>query len=470
MSHLLARHLILPLPRPQYITVPEVLITSLAWTRWTIPAGSEGAKVSAYVYRTEDRETKTLRFIATEPTGAKAAEFGAALAAAGIVSAGNQLDLARAVASGIAGVKSRQGRTQAATPLSSSLALLQNMEGLQAAANPPNVAKILETMFQLGVSESDADLGVAVSWFAANEYRLSRDGLVAGLDRAVRQSLVPDVTSTIARPPDPLDFDAWRGHLSGTPYEWLVGNWRTVTDEQWVDALPARVWVDWASTVLRLAVGMGYLWEAAFYETVARMVLRGNSASWEEIRGEMPDILPWRSSKAGKSIRDVASLLTWRTRRSQIIRKLIESWCQLEQNAESELSRAIALMGDDAALCRDLEAALGSRTQSHDNIYEAVNFTLKTREESGQFADHYGLLAKSGRYMIVDPGAEWVAVVASLQCPEPGGETDVGKVAESLSRLGLRPELPDLVALLERAGMARGSADADQGVLVRSAF
>jgi hypothetical protein len=40
----------------------------------------------------------------------------------------------------------------------------------------------------------------------------------------------------------------------------------------------------------------------------------------------------------------------------------------------------------------------------------------------------------------------------------------------SLAELGLKPDLTDVVVLLERAGLARGSADADQGVVVQSAF
>ena len=72
--------------------------------------------------------------------------------------------------------------------------------------------------------------------------------------------------------------------------------------------------------------------------------------------------------------------------------------------------------------------------------------------------------------MTVDPGTEWIAVVASLACGAPGQESNVRNVMDSLAELGMQPELNDLIALLERAGLARGSADADQAVIVHSAF
>jgi len=40
----------------------------------------------------------------------------------------------------------------------------------------------------------------------------------------------------------------------------------------------------------------------------------------------------------------------------------------------------------------------------------------------------------------------------------------------NLEELGLRPEAGDLIRLLEKAGLARGSADADRGVIIESAF
>ncbi|XAZ32259.1 hypothetical protein AAHB34_05300 [Paenarthrobacter ureafaciens] len=149
----------------------------------------------------------------------------------------------------------------------------------------------------------------------------------------------------------------------------------------------------------------------------------------------------------------------------------IETW--LEQG-RSELSAddALKVMRNDEGLRKSLVRALGSKRKisSGNNTWEAIKYALKVRESFGEFADHYGLLAQNHRYLTVEPRTEWVAVIASLSCPEPGGETDVGRVLLGLDELGIRPGLADLIRLLEKAGLARGSADADQGVIVQSAF
>jgi hypothetical protein len=152
------------------------------------------------------------------------------------------------------------------------------------------------------------------------------------------------------------------------------------------------------------------------------------------------------------------------------VRSLIEQWINERDPRKLEFSAALASMGRDSAFASDLEEALGSRQRANDNLWEAVKYALKTRDSAGPYADHYGLLKSRGRYLWVEPGTEWAAVVASLCCERPNSTTDLAAVLRSVGQLGLRPELADVVAMLEAAGLARGSADADQGVVVQSAF
>lgn len=463
-------HLILPLPRPQYVAVPEALLTSLVWSWWTETSPGDATKTQAYLYKTEARSTKTLDYHSTEPVDDRLVAFGQALSQVGLVAEGDQTTLARAVARGIAGIRSERGRTQAATPFSPAIALLQNMEGLQGAANPPNVAKILETLFGLGTSGKTPSSGVASLWREACDRRIAVDPLVSILHAAASRSLLSNRVLVEGAPQTAVAAHAWSGLLDDTPFSWFAGTWQTLTGDAWTQALPPRTWVDWSSTVLRLALGLGFLWEAAFTETAARLILRRQEPLWNDLRAEMPDVLPWRSARAGTSIRDVASLLSWRTRRGQVIRKHLESWLDSHEARQEELPVVFRQMGKDEALAGELADALGARPSGNDNTYEAIKYALRTRDAGGDFPDHYGLLRASGRYLVPEPGPDWIAVVASLACPGPDGESDLGAVAKSLAALGLSPELADLVVLLEKAGMARGSADADQGVVVRSAF
>ena len=60
--------------------------------------------------------------------------------------------------------------------------------------------------------------------------------------------------------------------------------------------------------------------------------------------------------------------------------------------------------------------------------------------------------------------------MASLTMDEPGKSTTLRELSLSLNKLGLRPTIKELVVQLELAGLARGSADADGAVVVRSAY
>lgn len=467
-----AKKMLLPLLRPQYVAVPEALITALAWRVFDVKVEPDhSGKQVGLLFRTNPKQTKTLAIRATEPEGERLRAFGEALRKEGLKTSGDPITLARAVSNSIAGVRAGKSGSQPASPITPAFALLQNMRGLQGAKNPPDFAEIIESLYRMGLPKGANSAGAAQLWLAAAEHRMETDPLAGALDRAVdaalldgaRQRRIADHTQRA---------EPWQGLFANTPFEWFASSWDRLNDPLWVEALPARVWVDWATTVLRLAVGLGFLWEAAWYEAVAREVLSLKSPTWDGVKASVAPPLPWKSSRAGLGIRDVAPLLGLRVHRGEQIRGLLSEWLEDNGKPDEDFTSALHRMHADEKFCDRLVEALGSRrrTASGGNLWEAVKYALKTRENSGPFADYYGLLQSNGRFLTVDPGTEWMAVVASLACPEPGKPTDVGAVLASLSQLGVRPELADLIALLERAGLARGSADADQGVVVQSAF
>jgi hypothetical protein len=461
--------LTLALPRPQYVSIPEALIVALAARTYSIPESlDEGGLAVARVFRTIPRRTKTLAILRTEPFGSGLDEFGDALKQGGLVATVQSTVLAKATLNSIAGTKAERGQLQPASPMTPSLALLQNMRGLQGTANPPDLAEILESLDRLGFERQEGDPGVAELWALAARRRLDIDPLLGAIDRAVDTQILGGRSS---RPlPDTRGARSSGRVFEKTPFSWFSEHWRRLTSDEWVDALPARVWVDWATTVLRLAVGMGYLWEANWYEALARTVLDDGKPRWESIAARMPDVVPWKSARIGPAALDVAPLLLWRIRHGGQVRRLVLTWLEQHKAWDLDCDDVLGMMAADSELKVELTDALGNRRQSSENQWEAVKYALKTRDEGGPFADYYGLLQANGRYLRVNPGTEWMAVVASLACGSPGKETNLGEVLRSLADLGLRPEIRDLVSLLERAGMARGSADADQGVVVRSAF
>lgn len=475
------RHLILPLNRPQY-TVPEAFSTCLAWSLFDVDLADaeDPDKEIALTYKAENRfPSRTLEYRRTYPVGddERLDLFATSLRDHGLEAETDQRALAEAVANSIRGIETKKGKSQSAAPLTVGTALLQNFTGIVGSANAPNIGLIIEGLFGLGRPTVDEPSNAASLWQKAVEYRVEIDPILSAIDLSVRKTLLDN--EPIPKPQTKRDRDssiAWVGLLEQSPFSWFNRSWAALTRDEWVTALPPRVWVDWASTVMRMAVGMGFLWEASLNESIARLLLQREDAgtsdrNWLTIRASMPDLLPWRSRYSQATVRDVSSILSRRVKRSEQIRSSLSSWMN-DKDAESlPLEKVLNEMSADEALVSELTATLGSTPQKKSNLWEAIRYSLMVRDESGPYADHYGILRSRGsRYLIPHPGTEWIAVVASLCCPGPSSQTDLGEVMRSLRELGLRPELSEVVNLLERAGLARGSADADQGVIVESAF
>lgn len=465
----LARDIYLKINRPQYISVPEGFISSLAWKvfEWKT-AHVAGEKPVAMIFRAKGQTgTQHFDLWETAPDGAGLTTLGAALKEAGI--GPKPLDsatLALSVLNSVTGIRAEKSTLQAASPLTPGFALLQNMRGIQKSKNPPDLAEILESLYAFGGGELTG--GVARRWLRAASYRCEIDPLLAAMDVAVQQTLLRGEV----QPKAFIDDEVIANHAlyPDTPFTWFHRTWDRLTSDEWVKALPARVWVDWATAVLRLALGMGFLWEAAWYETLARKILSEVSFTSEDVLADVPQILPWKSSRSSVSVRDVASILVWRVHKGAGVRKLLGAWLESDSSQDSAFEQAVRRMQSDSALKTELTIALGSQKRNAPNTWEAIKYALQTRDVAGPFADYYGLLRPNGRFLTVSPGTEWMAVVASLACQKPGGTTHVGALMDDLAELGLHPELSDVVMLLERAGLARGSADADLGVQIKSAF
>jgi hypothetical protein len=447
------------LNRPQYVMAPEALVTALAWMVFTSPdAYPSQTRPVAYIYRSEASRARSLDLRTTYPYGSGALlEFTAGLAGIHAQGAEEQDLVGLAVASSIQGTRPRNGKGQLASPLTPHLALLQDVRGFQGTAHPPDYGRILEQLYRLGIPAGESRAHPALLWLNAADRRRQQDVMLGHIDAAVASALLPFQVVRNSQQALPMR-GIW--NLEHTPFSWFVEAWGKLTRPDWVDALPARVWVDWATTVLRLALGLGYLWEAAWYESLGRRIVSG-STEFDDIAKGLPEVVPWRPSDAKTSVRDVASLLLWRVRRGNKVRDVLQKRIGPEKSSSLDLR--------DPGFLKDIDSAL-SNPGTAVNTWEAIRYALMTRDPAGPFADHYGLLRSSGRFLWVQPGTEWMAVVASLACDAPDGKTDVRHVMGALRALGLQPELRDVLLLLEAAGLARGSADADYGVEVRSAF
>jgi hypothetical protein len=459
--------------RPEYVPMPELLLSSLAWNLSEFSPQDEidGVKKPALVYRKWKGESKTLRFYETAPSEAFMEPWIEALRTARIEVNFHEHILGQAMADAITGVKIPNANAQSAIPMSPNTALLQNATGLLSKKNPPDIGLIIEQLFSLGkMPETDPDAMASKLWLSAAQCRTNSDPLVARIDQAAA-SLFP--LSIQLKRFDSLETELMpEGELAGTPFHWFNKTWQKLTSDVWVEALPTRVWVDWANSIMRLSIGLGFLYESLWFDQIARRVLAGQPASWDDLVRGIPNVLTWQSSSAAISIRNVAPQIGRPVKRAQIARKVILAWLDNESLDQDSVESALTKMTADKALKAELKSALRSDSESAKLVAEAIRYSLLTRDTNGESADLYGILRSTGsrRILTVDPAPSWIAVIASLCCHLPGTSTTLGEVQSALAEMGLNPTREDLVTLLERAGMARGSADADQGLIVQSAY
>jgi len=466
-----ASSLVLPLKRPQYVSVTEGYLNAIAWSIFDVDLKKDpsGRKIGLR-YRGFDRGGQALIVRFTEPGLDKYEEIAKRLEELGVIGADGDTG-ARAFVNSIVGVKPEKAKFVPASPLTPALALLHNPVGIHGSETPPPDADILETIFQLGSPVSCQDT-LAGLWLRAVEHRMKLDPLLATIDTVVNEIFLDSPRKVRDKKAHPLPKESL-SLTEDSPFTWFYVSWVRLTSEEWVAALPARVWTDWATTILRCGYGLAFLWESAWYESMARLVVSGSGAGVSEIKRLMEPTLPWKFSRQTAEIRDLSSKLKSRADKANQIRPVIENWLSLDKRQDIDIDEALKLMSTDESLVETLKGILSNSTKSKksQHLWEAIKYSLMTRESSGQAADHYGFLRSRGRrFLFADPGIEWITVVASLSSPFPGSSTYLGEVMRNLSLAGVKPDPRDLIVLLERAGLARGSADADHGVVVETAF
>ncbi|WP_156466151.1 hypothetical protein [Janibacter sp. Soil728] len=460
--------LFFPLNRPQYVPAAEVLVSALVWGSGRWAYGDDNVHASRFLGES-DKEGVV---ISAPNTSEKQIAFAKVLRSYGMQTEASDEVLVRAVVSGITGVRSAKAKTVPVSPMTTHLALAQSLRGVLGAKNPPDMAGVLETMFALGESESRPGgprISMASRWVLAADLRMVDDPVLRATDTAMASGLGLKSTGTDRVSLDESSLAPWRGQLRETPYGWLHDQWVKLTSPEWVEALPPRVWTDWCTTVLRMGIAFGFLFESRWFEAVGRSILSGDDVPLSMLDSSAP-LLQWPGARLPVSSRNNKPQMRRMVGGGVLTRAALQDY--FGSGSDVTLQDALQQARRDPELKQAVRDALSGRSWpgSCKNMYETILYSLQQRDSSTE-VDYYGLLRKHGnRYSVIQPGTEWIAVIASLACDEPSGETNLGQVLATLGQLGLRPELLELVKALEAAGLAQGSADADRGVRVRSAY
>lgn len=482
--------LLFPLNRPEYPKNPEILQSALAWSLDVHkPPGRTG--VGLVYEKISPSLSKTIEIKEARPSASQSNQLMDKLGFE-IGSGGREGDsLGNSLWNELRAVSAQKAKAYSALPITPGTAMLQDAVGVHAKAGPPNFAEIIEQVYRAGARGSVGASEAARLWYdAISSYQ--GDQLLEFLDTVAGQLL----TERLGRNPllgvrdgaksldEPAEGPPEWLRFTATPMAWFHRSWNTLCSEAWRVALPPQRWTDWASCVLRTGIALSFLWEAQFFQRLGRVLLSGDALGQaRELMSRPLPLLRWRESSLPISVRDENSRLI----RTVLDGTRVRTWLgeilaphgpaeNLNWRTEKGLEQFISWLCDEATLSsRSLENLNdcfgGGKFGAANNVLETIRYLLLARAESGRRADFYGVLRRrSGRFVVVAPGEEWMVVLASLASGAPGRQCTLGGLRASLSAMGIYAEREQVIQELERAGLSRSSHDADDAIVVRSGF
>ena len=485
--------LMFDLGRPEYPPTPQIFQSAMAWS--ILAPGDE--RTRGLVYRpgpSSEKDKKKIEIRGTDPllTAADQREWEARVRANRYPQVASSLLL-----DAIEGQKNKSAVTFAA-PITPALALLQNRYGAMGKSSPVDFAKIIETCFAAGnPAQAQSRREASLLWYRALRRRIDNSSFLRWLDKSMFEAVVSKIVSNSGEWPPAedhlttdfadLQFPKWwtPAVAATTPFGWLRRAWVKICEPEWTETLPPRRWSDWASALLRTGLGFSYLWECHFYLSLGRAVLDGTKEGVEVgvtralFRAE--PLFPWaldpRDSQPNILSRLLFILRTGLRCRQIITTALAELASPPNKEPETlaaAFEETVSQLSDDAALKQELQEAFSPRVRppGFKNLEETVRYSLTAREgEETAGRDPYCFLRTRGkRTVVVEPGAEWLVVIAAMAAGAPGRSCRQVDLQSELNSLGLRPRQTAVLAELKRAGLCEGAADADEGIVIHSPF
>ncbi len=488
--------------RPEYPKNPEAFQSAMAWSLIDtndeikfkeLVEGFKPGKPIGLIYKKIHSIAKNINLVETWPSSTRLKVLSKSLSDAGI-RPNESVDMdfvSRSLLKALEGVKADNAKGYAAAPITRAAAYLQNPVGVHTKEGPPNFARIIEQIYEGGKALDSDSMSAASGWLAAisgdaeNQFDRAIEAGIAGYlaELGPGRSLLEENSKS------PLEESQPRWlRESSTPLRWFNTTWQVFCQPEWRTSLAGRRWSDWASCILRTGISMAFLWESRFYQTLGKLLLAESlepiDASRMLLHNSRP-LLDWhepelaitvRDQNSGiiSSIRDGYSVRSFLDNESDVLDRLdgsledIERWQSADGFGEFISMIHRALSESDK---KQLEGCFQRTPGGANNTIETVQYSLGTRQETGKHADFYGLLARrSRRFLVVQPGEEWIVVIASMCAKLPGDRTVLRNVRKSLSQLGIGVSREILVSELERAGLTSSSHDADDAIEVWAGF
>lgn len=506
-----------PLKRPEYAKQTESLLTDLIWrspgSSLAQPGRGEAVSIAGAINSAEDTDGLPLNRLVPERTRGGAKKITETYPLARECDLSVLLDDTpegltatqplESLLSSLTAPSSGDVRAVSCVPVEPDAVVFQTLHGLVNKNNPANNADIIETVGALGGSAGKGE--VARSFLQSIEQREDSSNTLRDLLSYVAETVWARLGSRAAGLAE-SDWPVWRrpspheaqekDYYPGwalvaktrTPFSWFWQKWGTLCDPVagWNSELPARRFVDWALCILRTGLSFAFLWEAEFYLAIHRVLqAKAESDPDQESERELERLLGRGAILASIEPRSISASQkdVWPNLRENLARgylarnRVLDCASMLAgQPAGDSLYELIANFVD--AVPSDLAHdkcgnPLEPDRRTAKNQKEFVRYLLQPRsgeEAASDQADLYYLFQNDTRSTWIEPGPEWMVVVASLCCGRPGGETTLGTVQKDLRDLGLRAERGVVIRLLEDAGLTSDSPDADEALIVSAGF
>lgn len=483
----------LGLNRPEYVSAPELLVSELAWSLVATDTRRELVGKTGLAFGTRETSRTGTTSLPIELTGpdtrsGELVEFMRDLLECSPTEAQRAATL---LASEIENFASGGSKRSTAVPLTPGLALMSNSIGVLGKRNPANIAGILEQMNALGGGTHN----VAHQWFSAfseaggkglpgwmveAEQGLLHDTAKAALE-GIHQSPTTAGTLSVRRP-------SWLNQTGvNSPFSWFSASWRALCGEDWISRMPRRRWADWTTSVTRTALAFSFLFEMH----ITRRMISGLFSSVEPrdvVRGALADarrLLTW-DDRLKPSSADVGPMIRDLSNKGSACQDLLGRLVQADEDFPRpagfdedpnglvewlRAARARLEAGPDRSGLENLMAEVvgGKPPASAKNVRETIQYSLGARAGLDK-ADLYRFAVRRGRYFCVDPGQEWIVVVASLAAGRPGATARMHELESALRRLGINAAGTTLVRRLETYGLCLSSHDADAALEIQPAF
>jgi len=491
------RNTLLDLGRPEYLKSPDMALSALVWSlvgknnsmgigpgrglvyHERIPSGSSRLEIkkvlpaSSSFYESLFNEFEILGLDASS------------------ASMGNN-EIIKSLLYAIVGTQPAKAKSFSCLPINPAAALLQDLRGIHGRTGPPNFAKIIQQIYQLGCNVSGKQETAASIWYRqlASEstqdvFKFLTEGLKLVGTHIGDEIDIPEVKEVFCDD----DFEPTKWLMdTPNPFNWFYLTWNIFCKEEWTKTLPRRKWVDWASGIIRTSLGMCYLWESNFYKKLGTQLIRGHTTSPSDaasfILSSNDPLINWIGPEFPISIRDNNSKIIKLVGTGLGVRGVLSSWIsslgdnvfKRDYKSFDGLSHWIedARPLINSELQREIELQYNTKSnppRSINNTRELIEYSLMNRGQYGKNADFYNLLSrKSNRFLVVDPGGEWVVLMSSLAAKLPGNPTTLAILKDSFSKLGIHFNREQLVKELEKSGLSKSSHDADEALEIKPSY